>query len=109
LDIRNPENTNVLALATPMIGVAAVAQILDGVQKTVMGSLYGLQDTRVPMLLSCLTFWGVGLTSGYFLGFHFGLGGTGLWIGQSLGVAIAAGLFTWRFWQHTRSSFKQLS
>lgn len=106
LDIRNPENSNILALAMPMIGVAAVAQILDGVQKTAMGSLYGLQDTRVPMLLSFPTFWGVGLTSGYFLGFHFGLGGTGLWIGQSLGVAIAASLFMWRFWQQTKSSFK---
>lgn len=109
LDIRNPENTKVLALAMPILNVAAVAQILDGVQKTAMGALYGLQDTRVPMLLSLPTFWGVGLTSGYFLAFHFGLGGTGLWMGQSIGVAIAAGLFTWRFWRQTRSSFKQLS
>lgn len=107
LDIGNPENTNVLGLAVPMISVAAVAQILDGVQKTVMGSLYGLQDTRLPVLLSLSTFWGVGLTSGYFLGFHFGLGGTGLWIGQSLGVAMAAVLFMWRFWLHSKLYFRK--
>ena len=37
------------------------------------------------------------MTSGYFLGFHFGLGGTGLWLGQSVGVTIAAILFLARF------------
>ncbi len=99
LDIRNPENANVVKLAMPMLTISALAQLLDGVQKTAMGALYGLQDTRVPMLLSLPTFWGVGLTTGYFLGFHLGLGGVGLWIGQSIGVAIAAGVFVWRFYK----------
>ncbi|BAZ25960.1 multi-drug efflux transporter [Kalymmatonema gypsitolerans NIES-4073] len=101
LDIRNPENANVVKLAMPMLTISALAQLLDGVQKTAMGALYGLQDTRVPMLLSLPTFWGVGLTTGYFLGFHLGLGGVGLWIGQSIGVAIAAGVFVWRFYKLT--------
>ncbi|KAB8317241.1 MATE family efflux transporter [Tolypothrix campylonemoides VB511288] len=101
LDIRNPENANVVKLAMPMLTISAFAQLLDGVQKTAMGALYGLQDTRVPMLLSLPTFWGVGLTTGYFLGFHLGLGGVGLWIGQSIGVAIAAGVFVWRFYKLT--------
>lgn len=102
LDIRNPENANVVKLAMPMLTISALAQLLDGVQKTAMGALYGLQDTRVPMLLSLPTFWGVGLTTGYFLGFHVGLGGVGLWIGQSIGVAIAAGVFVWRFYKLTK-------
>jgi multidrug resistance protein, MATE family len=97
LDIHNRENANVLALAIPMLTIAAFAQILDGLQKTTIGALYGLQDTRVPMMLSLPAFWGVGLTSGYVLGFQFGLGGTGLWLGQSIGVAIAATIFVWRF------------
>lgn len=101
LDVGNPENANVVKLALPMLAVSALAQILDGVQKTAMGGLYGLQDTRVPMLLSLPAFWGVGLTAGYLLGFHFGLGGVGLWVGQSMGVAIAAGVFVWRFHQLT--------
>lgn len=98
LDIRNPENANVLKLAVPMLVIAALAQLLDGIQRVAMGALYGLQDTRVPMLLSLLAFWGVGLTSGYLLGFHFGFGGVGLWVGQSIvGVAVAGVLFLWRF------------
>jgi multidrug resistance protein, MATE family len=97
LDLRDPKNAAVLKLAVPMLTISALAQLLDGIQKTAVGALYGLQDTRVPMLLSLPTFWGVGLTSGYLLGFQFGLGGVGLWVGQSIGVAIAATVFVWRF------------
>jgi multidrug resistance protein, MATE family len=102
LDPRNPENAGVLTLALPMLIVAAIIQVLDGVQKTTMGALYGLQDTRVPMLLSLPAFWGVGLSCGYLLGFPLGFGGVGLWIGQSIGVAIAAIIFVWRFCQLTK-------
>lgn len=97
IDIRNPENATILALGIPMLTAAAVAQIFDGMQKTAYGALQGLQDTRIPMLLSFLTYWCIGLTSGCLLGFHLGLGGTGLWLGLSIGVAITSGVFTWRF------------
>ena len=63
------------------------------------GVLQGIQDTRIPMLLSIPTFWGVGLTTGYILGFPLGWGGTGLWLGHFLGMAIAAMLFLVRFRQ----------
>ncbi len=99
IDVRASENASVLTLVMPMLTIAAVAQILDSVQKTASGALYGLKDTRVPMFISFCTFWGIGLTTGYLLGFHFGLGGTGLWLGQSIGVAIAAGVFLWRYRQ----------
>ncbi|MFH7031094.1 MAG: MATE family efflux transporter [Heteroscytonema crispum UTEX LB 1556] len=99
VDIRDPENANVVALAMPMLTVAAVIQILDSVQKTAVGALYGLQDTRVPMVMGGLAYWGIGLTSGYLLGFPLGFGGPGLWAGQSIGIAIAAGFFVWRFYK----------
>jgi multidrug resistance protein, MATE family len=97
IDTHNLQNATVIRLATGMMQVAALSQILDGPQKIFMGALYGLQDTRIPMLLSLLAFWGVGLTSGYWLGFHTSLGGKGLWIGQSIGIAISAIMFLWRF------------
>jgi multidrug resistance protein, MATE family len=101
LDIQNPANANVLALAIPMLIISALAQLLDGVQRVSMGALHGLQDTRIPMLLSGLTFWGVGLTTGYLLGFPLQLGGVGLLIGQSIGVAVAGIIFAWRFYTLT--------
>jgi multidrug resistance protein, MATE family len=97
LDLQDPRNANVVPLATGMMTIAAISQILDGPQKIIMGALYGLQDTRVPAILSFLAFWGVGLTIGYWLGFQTSLGGSGLWLGQSIGIAISAVMFFWRF------------
>lgn len=96
IDIHNAENARVVSLATSMLSVAALSQILDGVQTTAAGALRGLKDTRIPMLLSFLAFWGIGLTTGYLLGFHLGFGGVGLWVGQLIGVAVSAVFFIWR-------------
>ena len=81
-----------------MLTIATISQILDAVQKITYGALQGLQDTRIPVLLNIPAFWFIGLTLGYLLGFRFNLGGIGLWIGQSIGVAVAALLFLIR-WQ----------
>ena len=97
IDIDHPDNARVLALAIPMLFVSSIAQLLDGIQRVAMGALHGLQDTRIPMLISGLAFWGVGLTSGYGLGFILGFEGVGLWIGQSIGVAVAGLISILRF------------
>ena len=99
LDINDPANTKVIALALPMLTIATVSQIPDMIQKITHGALQGIQDTRIPTLLSIPAFWGVGLTAGYILGFTLGLGGTGLWLGHFMGMAIAAILFLVRFHQ----------
>lgn len=97
IDIQDPANASIVDIALPMLMIATISQVLDAVQKITYGALQGLQDTRIPVLLNISTFWVVGLPTGYFLGFYFGLGGTGLWLGQSIGVATAAILFLLRF------------
>lgn len=102
LDLNDPANEKVIALVSPMLTIAALSQIGDGIQKIAYGVLQGLQDTRIPMLLSIPAFWLIGLPFGYWLGFYSGWGGAGLWLGQSIGVAIAAIVFTGRFYYLTR-------
>ena len=102
LDQNDPANQPVMVLVAPMLTIAALSQIGDGVQKVAYGVLQGLQDTRLPMLLSIPAFWIIGLPLGYWLGFHLAWGGTGLWLGQSLGVAMAAIVFTRRFYYLTK-------
>ena len=104
IDINHPANVKIVRLAMPMLTIATVSQILDAVQKITYGALQGLQDTRIPVLLNISAFWVIGLPLGYLLGFHFNLGGAGLWLGQSIGVAIAAILFLIR-WQQKLSQF----
>ena len=57
----------------------------------------GLNDTRVPMVFAGLSFWLVGFSTAYGLGFSAGLGAVGIWIGFSLGVGTFAVLLIWRF------------
>lgn len=99
IDMTNPANATIVAIALPLLIIAAIAQVLDGFQKAVYGSLQGLQDTQIPMVLNVLGYWGVGLSAGYVLGFQWQMGGVGLWIGQSVAIAVVAGLFIWRFWR----------
>lgn len=92
----------VVALATTLLGVAAVFQLFDGVQAAVAGALRGLKDTRVPMLIAAGAYWGVGLTVGGALGLSMGLGAQGLWWGLTLGLATAAVGLSARFSHQTR-------
>ena len=104
LDVQDPANGAVVAIAQPLLVIAAIAQVLDGFQKAVYGALQGMQDTQVPMALNVLGYWGMGLSAGYLLGFQLGLGSRGLWIGQSVAIAVVAGLFLWRLrWLMRRS------
>ncbi|MEM8611001.1 MAG: MATE family efflux transporter [Cyanobacteria bacterium P01_H01_bin.105] len=99
LDVNSPENAEIVALAMPLLTIAAITMVLDGLQKAVYGALQGVQDTQVPMALNIVGFWGVGLSVSYGLGFHLEMGSRGLWIGQSVAIATVALLFGWRLYQ----------
>ncbi|MGB3293519.1 MAG: MATE family efflux transporter [Phormidesmis sp.] len=102
IDLQDPQNALVIELAMNLLLVSAIGQIIDGVQRVTMSALYGLQDTRVPMVLSAIAFWGIGITGGYLLCFVAGWGAVGLWVGQYTGVAVAGVIFVWRFRRLTR-------
>jgi multidrug resistance protein, MATE family len=97
LHLDDPANAATVALATTLLGVAAIFQIVDGVQAVGSGCLRGLKDTRVPMLAATLGYWGIGFPTGYALAFHFGLGARGLWWGLATGLATVALMMTLRF------------
>jgi MATE family multidrug resistance protein len=94
-----------LALAATLLAVGATFFIVDGTQTVAAGALRGLNDTRVPMLIAALSFWLVGFTACYLLGFPTGLGVTGVWIGFTVSIALYAGLLVWRFNALSRSGF----
>ncbi len=103
LDTGAPANAPVVELAVALLGIAAVFQVFDGVQVAASGSLRGLKDTRVPMGIALVTYWGVGLTTGYLVGLQWGGGARGLWWGLVVGLAAAAVLLLWRFrWRAAR-------
>jgi MATE family multidrug resistance protein len=92
----------IAALATTLLGYAAVFQVPDGIQALSNGALRGLKDTRVPMAITVLAYWGLGLPLGAWLGLGLGHGAPGLWGGLICGLTVAATLLAWRFWRLAR-------
>ena len=90
-----------LPIAVTLIAIAAVFQIVDGVQCAAAGALRGLKDTRATLVAALFGYWVAGIGSGLGLGFALGLGPVGLWIGLAVGLAAAGAALTWRF--HAKS------
>jgi MATE family multidrug resistance protein len=99
LDLSVPANQEVAALAATLLGIAAVFQLVDGLQVAAHGALQGLKDTRVPMGIAAVTYWGLGLPAGYLWGVRGGGGPEALWWGLVLGLTAAAVLMTGRFYR----------
>ncbi len=83
-------------MASGLIVLAAIFQLSDGVQVTLLGLLRGMNDTRVPMLINALSYWAIAFTVGYIAAHHLGWGATGLWGGLILGLTVAAVLLAFR-------------
>jgi MATE family multidrug resistance protein len=97
LDLHNPMNTIVADLAVSYLVLAGLFQLVDAAQGVGSGMLRGLGDTRIPMIFAGIGYWGVGLPLGALLGFAAHLGGVGIWIGLSAGLAVVAVLMTTRW------------
>jgi len=102
IDLGDPANRPVIALATSFLAVAALFQIFDGAQTVGAGMLRGLQDTRMPMLYAGFGYWIVGLGSGALLAFQLGMGGIGIWVGLAIGLAIVSTLMVTRWMRRGR-------
>ena len=96
----------VAALAGNLLLFAAAFQFPDGIQVLSAGALRGLKDTRVPMWLAVLSYWGLGMPLGAWLGLGLGWGPQGMWLGLILGLTAAAVLMATRF---QRSSLRLLA
>lgn len=107
LRLDDPANASTAAIAASLLGVAAVFQVVDGMQAIGSGCLRGLKDTRIPMLAAAFGYWGVGFPTGYVLAFHAGLGARGLWWGLAAGLASVAVLMTLRFERMTRATLRR--
>jgi MATE family multidrug resistance protein len=86
-----------IELTAALLLVGATYFITDAIQTIVAGALRGLNDTRIPLLLAAISYWGIGFTMACVLGFRTGLGAVGVWIGLSCGTAVYAAALILRF------------
>ena len=99
--IGDPANSGLVALALKFLAIAAIFQIVDGMQAVAAGALRGYQDAAVPMLFAGIGYWGIGFAGGWALAFPLGFGPAGLWWGFVLGLAAVALLLTLRLYRQS--------
>jgi MATE family multidrug resistance protein len=99
---------DVLALAVTLIPIAGLFQVFDGLQGVALGCLRGMADTRVPMLIHLVGFWGVAIPASLYLGLGRGLGARGLWWGLALGLFAVAWVQVWRVRARLRAGVQRL-
>ena len=93
-----PDRAGVIVIGVGLLAAAALFQFADAAQVMALGLLRGLQDTKVPMIIAAVSYWLIGVPVSYGLGFTWGMGGVGIWLGLAVGLAIAGFLMMVRFW-----------
>ena len=91
------DNTEVLVIAAELLLVAAFFQISDGIQVVVLGALRGLQDVKIPTVITFISYWLIGFPVSYYLCLHTDLKSTGIWIGLLTGLTASAIMLYIRF------------
>jgi len=111
LEMKNPEkimeNTQVITVASKLLVVAALFQISDGIQSVVLGALKGLQDVKIPAIITFVSYWLIGFPISYYLGLKTSLGAVGVWIGLLSGLTAAAIFLMLRFEMQTKKLIRK--
>jgi len=95
--LTNTDVKEVIQIAATLLLASAVFQISDSLQVIVLGALRGLQDVKIPTLITFIAYWVVGFPISYYWGQDAAYGSLGIWIGLIAGLSTAAILLLWRF------------
>ena len=97
-DMKNlTDNTEVVSIASKLLFLAAIFQISDSLQVVILGALRGLQDVRIPTVITFIAYWLIGFPISWFLGKEDAYGSFGIWLGLLAGLTSAAILLYIRF------------
>jgi multidrug resistance protein, MATE family len=108
LSVLFSRDESVLAIAVPLLRVAAFFQLADGIQGVAGGALRGAGDTRFASWANVVCHWGIGLPLAALFGLHLGYGAVGLWWGLCIGLYAVALVLFLRFLQVTRREIAAL-
>ncbi len=95
-------NQEVINLAAQLLIIAAFFQLSDGVQLVVLGALRGMQDVKIPSLITFISYWVIALPLGILLAIYFEMRAIGMWIGLGFGLTISAIFLILRYIKQTK-------
>lgn len=91
------DNLEVIKIASSLLIIAGLFQLSDGLQAVILGGLRGLQDVKVPSLLTFIAYWIVGFPVCFYFGRILDLGTFGIWIGLLTALTVSALMLFFRF------------
>ena len=91
------DNMEVVGIASKLLIAAAIFQISDSIQVVVLGALRGLQDVKIPTIITFVSYWIIGFPISFYFGKEDALGSFGIWLGLLAGLTTAAILLYIRF------------
>lgn len=97
-DVNNlMDNSEVVSIAATLLLAAAIFQLSDSAQVILLGALRGLQDVKIPTIITFIAYWLIGFPISYYLGKEDAYGSFGIWLGLIAGLTSAAILLYFRF------------
>jgi len=77
--------------------LAAIFQLSDSMQVVILGALRGLQDVKIPTIITFIAYWIIGFPISYIFGKEEAYGSMGIWLGLLAGLTSAAIMLYIRF------------
>lgn len=84
------EEPDVAVLAAQFLIFAIFYQLSDAAQAALLGVLRGYKDVRMPFIIAFVSYWIIGIPSGYLLAVMTDLEAYGFWVGIIIGLTCAA-------------------
>ena len=96
-----------VSMAAYLLSLAALYQFSDALQLCAAGALRGYKDTKIPLIYAFISYWILGLPSGYYTAEYLGMGAAGYWIGILIGLSLAAVLLISRLNKLSKDAMAQ--
>jgi len=90
------KEAEIVQLASQLLIIAAMFQLFDGMQVTILGVLRGLEDVKIPTIITLIGYWVIAIPLAYFLAFTIGLETIGIWIALLVALVVVSALLYWR-------------
>lgn len=103
IDIHTAKHALLVKEATALLAIAGIFQLFDSTRVVAASVLRALKDTTVPMLVSALSFWVVGIGCAFVFAFLFHWQGVGVWLGLTVGVLVGCLCLCYRTWRYLQT------
>ncbi|MCH2489643.1 MAG: MATE family efflux transporter [Flavobacteriales bacterium] len=91
------DNFEVVSIAAKLLLIAAVFQISDTIQVVALGALRGMQDVKIPTLITFVAYWLIGFPISFYLSMYTDYTSAGIWIGLLAGLTASGVMLFIRF------------